>query len=56
MVEADAVGGKGIDVGGLVVLGPVAGKALPTHIVRHDEDNVWFSSRKGECCDEDDEE
>ena len=56
MVEADTVGGKSIDVRGLVVLGPVAGKALPTHIVRHNKDDVWLFSRKGECCDEDDEE
>ena len=56
MVETDTIGGEGIDVGGLVVLGPVAGKALPTHIVRHNENDVWFFSRKGECCGEDNEE
>ena len=41
VVEADAFGGEGVEMGCFVVFGAVAGKAFPGDVIGHDEDDVW---------------
>jgi hypothetical protein len=42
MIEADALGGEGIEVGSFVVLSAIAGEAFPRDVIGHDEDDVGF--------------
>lgn len=48
VVEADALGSEGIEVGRFIVFGTVAGEAFPRDVIGHDEDDVGFLFSKEE--------
>lgn len=41
MVEADTLGGEGIEVGSFVVVATVAGEAFPGDVIGHNQNDVW---------------